>query len=767
MYTLSYLCADAFEKISHFSNDSSLQNNDLKCFQQSLISFLETGTKEDAFSVYFCFCDIFHIFGTGYDNIKHLLQLLSDHEYHSGELLIKHRDHYSHSVYVFALGLAIFSNDKSYRENFCKFYGLSIEDAYTAFLKYWGLTALFHDIGYPFQLAHEQIKSYGREIWGDNKSNLYVSFGNLKEFLALSPEDTAKFDDIFKDAGSVESINDVLALGVNIRMGYDIQSMKDKLFSRVISQPDFMDHGYFGAVLLIKQFLQQPDFKWSVNVLDVLSAILLHNNFNKYDADGRHPVLPGEHPLAYLLILCDELQNWDRLPYGKQSKKDPLAWDVKLDISDRKIIIKYIFDSFKIENHDNIVRLNKSYAELLDNTFVAKIIGGEVNGKWYQGFISTDLILLTQSEEIKKVKKTKSFASDTGMINLYEFAVAIHASYSNLCKCSREALNTSFGDLPLEFKISNIEMAKSYMEKLEQINCFFSSRELDYPTVVDFNIDEFGEMTDDIDLLCRSEHVRWVKEKIRMGWKFGKKGVDFKTIEERNAKKVHNCLIPYDLLPEEDRKKDRLMINNIIPMLKIVGGNLHVYRFLHERKPRLTVAGVGHIRLTSDRDEIKKRVKEILKKLSQWNNITVRTSFAYGADQIIAECAAELDIPTEAILPLPYDDFFDYVRQNASQNSLPFTDKEESHLRLLLAQTTKCQSIPPGPGDIFEKTADYILDNSDKLIAVWDGVELPLTDVEGKPVNRGGTYDCICKAKTNGLSPEKDIFIVNCTSDRI
>ena len=36
----------------------------------------------------------------------------------------------------------------------------SDEDLAAHFLKYWGISALFHDIGYPFELSFEQVKSY-------------------------------------------------------------------------------------------------------------------------------------------------------------------------------------------------------------------------------------------------------------------------------------------------------------------------------------------------------------------------------------------------------------------------------------------------------------------------------------------------------------------------------------------------------------------------------------------------------------------------------
>ena len=53
-----------------------------------------------------------------------MVELLSEYEATGNSLLMKHRDHYSHSVYVFALGLAIYECSESYRDKFRDFYGL-------------------------------------------------------------------------------------------------------------------------------------------------------------------------------------------------------------------------------------------------------------------------------------------------------------------------------------------------------------------------------------------------------------------------------------------------------------------------------------------------------------------------------------------------------------------------------------------------------------------------------------------------------------------
>ena len=82
-----------------------------------------------------------------------------------------------------------------------------------------------------------------------------------------------------------------------------------------------------------------------------------------------------------------------------------------------------------------------------------------------------------KTTEKKKQRKSQLYASDDSFINLCDLAKAIHISYNEHCRSfSGSRIDEDFGKLPLEFKISNIEQAKSYAAKLELINCFYSGR---------------------------------------------------------------------------------------------------------------------------------------------------------------------------------------------------------------------------------------------------------------------------------------------------
>lgn len=142
-------------------------DTDRRCLEVAIHRFLESGVSKDAFDVYFCYLEMFV---GSYGKTKKMIEMLSEFETNASSLLMKHRDHYSHSVYVFLIGLAFYDVSGKFRQAYRKAYGGLLEkeglnpmkkqDLAAHFLKFWGMTALFHDVGYPFELSFEQVKSY-------------------------------------------------------------------------------------------------------------------------------------------------------------------------------------------------------------------------------------------------------------------------------------------------------------------------------------------------------------------------------------------------------------------------------------------------------------------------------------------------------------------------------------------------------------------------------------------------------------------------------
>lgn len=742
----------------------NIEKSDLECLNRAIRLFLKNGNKEDAFIVYYCFSEIFKIFGGGYDNTQKLLELLADYEYFAGSLLQKHRDHYCHSVYILIIGMALYANDEKYQKAYNQFY--NIQNGYEDFLYHWGLTALFHDIGYPFQLTHEQVKDYTEQIISNKDERPSIVFNNLDQMIKISPDGNRLLQESLQTDTIFDSIDSLLAYGISIREKYDYEMLKEILNQRVAKPSKFIDHGYFSAVLLGKNLLESHNNTFDEHTLDVLTAILLHNSLNKFDITNAHRISCSTNPLAYLLILCDELQDWDRVAFGKTSKRDPIGWDIDIEISTDHIGIVYYFDTFYKEQFllkgetPKLPEKNKNVAKLQSGEFVKKI--GE--------YLELHTELLADAIEKPKLKMVYKYASDDNFINLCDFAKVIHLNYTSACERDDIMhINDVFANLPLELKISNIEQAKSYAQKLELINCFYSDKELDYAVVKSFDdniYEDSRKKRNDLEYLCREEHVRWVKEKLSMGWHYGTSYTKIddpkRQREVRDCLKEHKDLVPYERLTAEEQRKDEIAINNIIPLLYTVGNNIKIYRYRFGRKPDLEIAGVGHRYFVGDREKIKEQVREILVNYDKNYRIVVRTCFAAGADQLIAECAMELNIPVKAVLPMEYERYIKSMYAVEDERRQVFTAEDEIKMRHLLAQTVVCKSVE----DIqhtYLAAGKYIVNKCHKLIAIWDGIESKLFDKDGNAINQGGTYHCIQLARQRGLVDKEDIHIISCT----
>jgi hypothetical protein len=117
-------------------------------------------------------------------------------------------------------------------------------------------------------------------------------------------------------------------------------------------------------------------------------------------------------------------------------------------------------------------------------------------------------------------------------------------------------------ELSEESRESNRGQARHIPEKLKAIGCGLWPGKLGEIALIIFNDDE-------IDVLARLEHERWMKEKIAAGWTYG---------EIRNdAKKIHPDLVEWDDLSDEEKRKDLDAVQEIPKRLANVG--FEIYRY--------------------------------------------------------------------------------------------------------------------------------------------------------------------------------------------
>ncbi len=68
-----------------------------------------------------------------------------------------------------------------------------------------------------------------------------------------------------------------------------------------------------------------------------------------------------------------------------------------------------------------------------------------------------------------------------------------------------------------------------------------------------------AELQDLTEQMARNVHEVWAATRIEQGWRYG--------AERNDERKEHPCLIPYDELPESERKYDR---DTSIETLKLI-----------------------------------------------------------------------------------------------------------------------------------------------------------------------------------------------------
>lgn len=513
------------------------------CLERELEKFIDSGVAEDAYTVYYCYLEIF--FGH-YGKSKKMVELLAEFEFNGSSLLMKHRDHYSHSVYVFALGLAIYESNEAFRKAFKKYYGFDADDqnktqdhvAACCFLEYWGLTALFHDVGYPFELPFEQILSY-YEVTGKKRddTSLYIAYHGLDKVIKLSKAAKNHFKKLYNE--EFEDIEELLAFVISDKLSGTYNFSKEYILDVIHDKPlnpnhfgYYMDHAYFSAIRLY----QEIEISLGIDAInkkhiDALSAVLLHNSLFKFailfykHKDKEKKSLKMEiHPLAYLLMLADELQCWDRVAYGRNSRSQlhPMSADFNFnngidvtyyyDIKEKEKIEKYKTDYQKwTNNKEGEAPRLKAYSDMVEKkqSFLAGI------GKVVD---ITDIPLLVKVS-LKEVdyKNKHTYLSTSDFLHLYDFAVALNARHAYHGKeedIGVSVLEKEYEELSLEYQLSNINQAKSFAKYLDAIGCFYTDQPVDYKMIASFSeqqTEKFAPM----------EHERWIREHNDMGWTNG------------------------------------------------------------------------------------------------------------------------------------------------------------------------------------------------------------------------------------------------------
>ncbi|MBR4343886.1 MAG: hypothetical protein IKP88_14530 [Lachnospiraceae bacterium] len=632
-------------------------------FENALRRFLDSGKAQDAFDVYFCYIEMFM---GKYSKCRHVVEMLSEFEANGSSLLMKHRDHYSHSVYVFAIGLAIFETNAKFRSVYTKYYKKEIESITSVindneaelsekaiaayhYLEFWGLSSLFHDIGYPFELPFEELYGYFEEDRDDDDKDSkdrktdrgnrpFMAYHDIKKYTGLDDEKKKSLDKLF--GKNFETTDDLFAYVLYQKMGKKYHFSKDSMTQVLSSKPErpdlfthFMDHAYFSANTLFRELWETIGINESdkTNVqgmrkthFDALTAILMHNSLYKFsisfykDKDINVAFKMEIHPLAYMLMLCDELQCWDRTAYGRNTRTQVHPMECQFMFDTTTIEAQYIFDEDErgkideylarrekaIEEKAEKLPKLKSYSDYIIDDRSEKENEKENEKEKrkisdFQADIEKIVVCNIEGFELKVLPpitqpndntKKQMFLSDTNYIHLYNFAVALNARFAKE-KASIDQIEDDFNSLSLEYKISNINQAKNFSGTLDTIGCFYTDKSVNLPLIEKFS-------KKDLSIIGPIEHGRWVREHKASGWIFGDSYVkkdangNYTKEEDRKAReclRIHRCMMDeeltekniqnhYETLPEADKDKDTKPWNTMIQQIGKFDG-LRLYRY--------------------------------------------------------------------------------------------------------------------------------------------------------------------------------------------
>lgn len=620
---------------------------DRLCLERALERFLESGKKEDAFDVYFCYLEMFV---GSYKKTRTMIEMLSEFEANGSGLLMKHRDHYSHSVYVFALGLAIYESNSIYRNAYKEFYEEEFKEnagdkdidnkVACHFLKHWGMASLFHDIGYPFELPFEQAASYF-EVGGDKREGRpYVAYNGLEDYVKLDKRLSRKIGQLYglEPDKAIKTTDELFAYAISEKLSgtyyFSETEMLDCLKKKP-TQPNkfghFMDHAYFSATVLFKKLFSEMNMELTKTYVDALTAIILHNSLYKFsiayykDKKVNIPFELNMHPLAYLLMLCDELQCWDRVAYGRNSKTELHPMGATFDLSEDKIKVTYFYD----KEEEGKIKLFQDEYEEWEKTQKGKAPKLKAYSSMYiekdgicdflediQRIVSLKVVKKIAEEDGKKIREevqsgsekkielvvdkdvknraeilenSSRYLSDSNFLHLYNFAISLHAMYESRTyddkkewiDLSEKDMEEKFENISLEYKLSNIAQARGFARYLNEIGCFYTDKPVIYKQKNNFTVSE-------LNIIGEMEHDRWNDEKKSMGWRYGtefykrdengkvlkdEKGSTLKDKVKREQLRVHDDVdVKYNKLKSTEQDKDKQPMNDMLKLIKKYDG---------------------------------------------------------------------------------------------------------------------------------------------------------------------------------------------------
>ncbi len=279
-----------------------------------------------------------------------------------------YRDHVLHVVRVWLLGISILTEN-----NFIQSIKVGEGENVSNKEKFsmWTIIALTHDLGYPLEKA-SQIISVTRNMMGHFITNPVINMD-------------------FKFTGVQDTMNDFIIKLMSSKMTQiDDEKyhnyIQSKYYFKFLKSLEDNKHGVLSAIVIYKmlEYFLESDFNLSEDYVfgeedkrqfylrrDILRAISSHTCESIYQNDLLN--------FSFLLILCDECQEWGRRSFSTMYKSSQCEYSLKdVSIEKEEELYKCIIkESYKKITDENLDEVTSFYRDKLLRQF-------EVYSKWFR-----------------------------------------------------------------------------------------------------------------------------------------------------------------------------------------------------------------------------------------------------------------------------------------------------------------------------------------------------------------------------------------------
>lgn len=235
------------------------------------------------------------------------------------------RDHVVHALLSFILGIYL-------NEEFLKPSRGSYVDPFQ-----WKLAGLFHDVGYPAQVAKDILKPFVAKI-NEIKRTLDVRSPDI--YFKVVPVGLENLTNGLNSFDLIQERLDEWELRINAREEYNQMITSGDICHGMISSLailyviDLMYQKYNPKRKYSGPYAESSNINWDQtyfesDVVSACSAIYIHNLPNKCFADAK--INCSKAPVAFLLKLSDCLQEWERPSLKNLNGFLATQFDIKID----------------------------------------------------------------------------------------------------------------------------------------------------------------------------------------------------------------------------------------------------------------------------------------------------------------------------------------------------------------------------------------------------------------------------------------------------